>query len=220
MNKLLLVFLLVLAPVSMATADIKIAVVDLSKAFDQYYKTKDAQARLKEKQDGYQKEIQDLINDYQRMGGEAETLDKGASAQTLSAQARQDKATALTAKKQDLVNLGNKIQEMKVERTREINEELFRRHKEIVDEISKVITDYSGPQGYDLVIDKSSASAASGVSLVLYNSSKLIDITTDIITILNKSAPASSGANLSGAVAPTTPATPIPPSTPAKPAIH
>jgi outer membrane protein len=189
MNKLLLVCLFLLAPVTLASADLKVAVVDLSKAFDQYYKTKDAQSLLKQKQDGYQKEIQDLINDYERMGQEAQTLDKAANDPTLSSQARQDKSTALNAKKQDLVNLQNKIQEMKVERTREIQEELFRRHKEIVDEISKVINDYSGPQGYDLVIDKSSASAASGVSIVLYNSSKLIDITTDIIGLLNKSAP-------------------------------
>ena len=199
MNKLLLVCLLALAPFSMASADLKIAVVDLSKAFDQFYKTKDAQAKLKEKQDGYQKEIQDLINDYQHMGEEAQALDKAQNDPTLSAQARQDKATALGAKKQDLVNLGNKIQEMKVERTREIQEELLRRHKEIVDEISKVISDYSGPQGFDLVIDKSSASAASGVSIVLYNSSKLIDITTNIITLLNQTAPAASGASPSGA---------------------
>jgi outer membrane protein len=206
MNKLLLVCLLVFAPVSMASADLKIAVVDLSKAFEQYYKTKDAQARLTEKQDGYQKDIQDLINNYQHMGEEAQALDKGANDQTLSAAARQDKATALNVKKQDLVNLGNKIQEMKIERKRELDEELFRRHKEIVDEISKVINDYSGPQGYDLVIDKSSASAASGVSLVLYNSSKLIDITADIITLLNKTAPAPGGASPSGA-APTPTAT-------------
>ena len=195
MNKLLLACLLLLAPVSLASADLKIAVVDLSKTFDQYYKTKDAQALLKTKQDGYQKEIQDLINDYERMGQEAQTLDKAANDPTLSASARQDKSSALQAKKQDLVNLQNKIQEMKVERTREIQEELFRRHKEIVDEISKIITDYSGPQGYDLVIDKSSASAASGVSIVLYNSTKLLDITTEIIGLLNKNAPAGGAAS-------------------------
>jgi outer membrane protein len=206
MNKLLLVCLFLLAPVSLASAELKIAVVDLSKAFDQYYKTKDAQALLKQKQDGYQKEIQDLINDYERMGQEAQTLDKAANDPTLSTAARQDKATALNAKKQDLVNLQNKIQEMKVERTREIQEELIRRHKEIVDEISAVITTYSGPQGFDLVIDKSSASAASGVSIVLYNSGKLIDITADIIGLLNKSAPAGGTA----APAATTPAAPIP----------
>jgi Skp family chaperone for outer membrane proteins len=210
MNKLLLVCLFLLAPVTLASADIKIAVVDLSQAFDKYYKTQDAQKLLKQKQDGYQKEIQDLINDYERMGQEAQTLDKAANDPTLSGPARQDKATALNAKKQDLVNLQNKIQEMKVERTKEIQEELFRRHKEIVDEISKVITDYSGPQGFDLVIDKSSASAASGVSIVLYNSSKLIDITTEIITMLNKAAPAASTATTTstGTPATPTPATP------------
>jgi outer membrane protein len=206
MNKLLLVCLFLLAPVTLASADLKVAVVDLSKAFDQYYKTKDAQALLKQKQDTYQKEIQDLINDYERMGQEAQTLDKAANDPTLSAQARADKGTALNAKKQDLVNLQNKIQEMKVERTKEIQEELFRRHKEIVDEISTVITTYAGPQGYDLVIDKSSASAASGVSIVLYNSSKLIDITTDIVGLLNKSAPAAGAATTT--TAPATPATP------------
>ncbi|HEY0257271.1 MAG TPA: OmpH family outer membrane protein [Candidatus Methylacidiphilales bacterium] len=209
MNKLLLVCVLLFLPVSLATADLKVAVVDLSKAFDQYYKTKDAQALLKQKQDGYQKEIQDLINGYQRMGEEAQTLDKAANDPTLSAQARQDKGTALQAKKQDLINLQNKIQEMKVERTREIQEELFRRHKEIVDEISKVITDYSGPQGFDLVIDKSSASAASGVSIVLFNSGKLIDITVPIIGLLNKTAPAPGTA-----AAGTTPATPAAPAAP------
>ena len=160
MNKLLLVCLLVLAPVSIASADLKIAVIDLSKAFDSYYVTKDAQAKLKEKQDGYQKEIQDLITDYQHMGEEAQKLQDSAKDPTLSKAAQDDKSKALDAKKQDLLNMQKKIQEMKVERTREIQEELFRRHKEIVDEIAKVINDYSGPQGYDLVIDKSSASAA------------------------------------------------------------
>jgi outer membrane protein len=205
MKKLLLACLLAFVPFSIATADIKIAVIDLSKAFDQYYKTKDAQVKLKEKQDGYAKEIQDLITDYQRMGEEEQALDKQVNDPTLSPAARADKGHALDAKKQDLVNLGNKIQEMKTERTREIQEELFRRHKEIVDEISTVVTTYSGPQGYDIVIDKSSQSAASGISIILYNSSKLIDITADIIRLLNKTAPANSGVVPSGAAAPTNP---------------
>jgi len=219
MNKLLLLCLLVLAPVSMATADLKLAVVDLGKAFDQYYKTKDAQARLQEKFTGYQKELQALITDYQRMGGEAQTLDKAASDPTLSAAARQDKATALNAKKQDLVNLGNKIQEMKTERGRELEEEKYRRHQEIVAEISKVINEYSGPQGYDLVLDKSSSSGT-GISIVLYNSSKLNDITGDIIKLLNQSAPAPGGASPSGAAAASAAHTAPIPAAPAAPAAH
>jgi Skp family chaperone for outer membrane proteins len=210
MNKLLLVCLLAFAPVTMASADLKVAVIDLSKAFDSYYKTKDASARLQEKYTAYQKDVQGLITDYQHMGAEAQELDKEASDPTLSAAARQDKATALNAKKQDLVNLGEKIKEMQTERGREFDDEKFRLHQEIVGEISKVINDYAGPQGYDLVIDKSNASAASGVSIVLYNSSKLIDITTPIITILNQSAPAPGGATPSSdaAIPATPPASP------------
>lgn len=194
MNKLLLVCLLALAPVSMATADLKVAVVDLNKAFDSYYKTKDAQARLKDKEQGYQKEIQDLITEYEHMGQEAQGLDKARQDPTLSQAARDEKGKALDQKKQDLVNLGNKIQEMRTERSKEIQEELIRQHKAIVEDISKVVSDYSAPQGYDLVIDKSSQSAASGVSLVLYSSNKLNDITGDIINLLNKTAPPSTAA--------------------------
>jgi outer membrane protein len=209
MNKLLLVCLLAFAPISMASADLKVAVVDLSKAFDQYYKTQDAQTKLKEKEDTYQKEIRDLYTEYQRMGEEAQTLDKAANDPTLSAAARQDKAAALNEKKQDLVALQGKIQETTTERKGEIQEEIMRQHTEIVGEISKVISDYSGPQGYDLVLDKSNASAASGVSIVLYNSSKLIDITADIIKLLNQGAPAPGGAAPSGAVSlPGAPASP------------
>ncbi len=203
MKKLLLVCLFVFASHSIASADLKIAVIDLSKAFDSFNETKDAQAKLKVKQEGFQKEIQGYINDYQRMGEEAQSLDKGAHDPTLSTQAQSDKATALNQKKQDLLNLQNKIQELKVERTREIQEELLRRHKEIVDKISKVVVDFSKPQGFDLVIDKSSQSAASGVSIILYNSDKLTDITPTVIDQLNKMYPSAAPTGATSAAAAT-----------------
>ena len=188
MNKLLLFGFLFLAPASLAMADLKVAVVDLSKAFDAYYKTKDAQARIKEKEEGFQKDVQDMKVDYDHMVEEAQKLQDAINDPTLSSQARDDKKKALQAKGQDLQNMERKIQETTNERNRELQDEIVRRHKEIVDEITKVVNDYSGPQGFDLVIDKSSSSST-GVPLVLYNSGKLIDITTDIITKLNADAP-------------------------------
>jgi len=201
MNKLLLLCFLILTPVSLATADLKIAVIDLGKAFDSFYKTQDAQARLKEKQDGYMKDLQDMKTDYDHMGAEAQALQTASKDQTLSAEARAEKTKALQTKLQDLQTMQNKLEETKVERTRELQDEYMRRHKQIVDEIAKTITDYSGPQGYDLVIDKSSAAASSGVPYVLYNSSKLTDITADISALLNKSRPAA-GATPAPASAP------------------
>jgi outer membrane protein len=203
MKKLLLACLFAFASFSIASAEINVAIVDLNKAFDAYYVTKDAQARLKEKADTYQKELQGLANDYQHMSDDAQTLDRAAKDPTLSQQARDEKSKALDQKKQDMMNLGNKFQELKVQRNREGQEEVLRRHKEIMDEITKVITNYSGPQGFDLVIDKSAISALSGNFVVLYNSNRLKDITADIITLLNKSAPAGAGTAASTLPAPT-----------------
>jgi outer membrane protein len=189
MKKLLLLGILLFAPVSFASADLKVAVVDLSKAFDAYYKTKDAQARIKEKEEGYEKDVQDMKVDYDNMVQEAQKLKDGANDPTLSQAARDDKKKALDQKVQDLQNMERKLQETSTERNRELQDEIVRRHKEIVDEITKVVNDYSGPQGFDLVIDKSSSSST-GVPIVLYNSGKLVDITQDVISKLNAGAPA------------------------------
>src|ERR1700677_1317067 len=116
MNKLLLLCLLVLAPVSMASADLKVAVIDLGKTFDAYYKTKDAQARLKEKYEAAQKDLSDLDSEYENMQMEAQKLYDASKDPTLSAAARQDKATALQAKQQDLMALQQRLQETKQER--------------------------------------------------------------------------------------------------------
>jgi outer membrane protein len=188
MKKLLFACVLALAPFSLASADLKIAVIDLSKAFDNYYKTKDALQRIQAKEDAFSKDYQDMVADYQQMGQEAQRLQDASKDPTLSPAAQQDKAKALDQKKQDLLNLERKIEETKTERTREIQDEIMRRKKELSDEITKVINDYAAPQGYDLVVDRTSISA-SGAPIVLFASAKLIDITNDIITKLNADAP-------------------------------
>jgi Skp family chaperone for outer membrane proteins len=183
----------------MASADLKVAIIDLSKAFDSYYKTKDAQARLTEKVEQAQKDLSDLDADYEHMAQDAQKLHDASVDPTLSAQARAEKAAALQAKQQDLMAMQQKLQETKVEREREIDDERMRRHKEILDEITKLVTDYAGPQGFDLVIDKSGISANSASSLILYNSSKLVDITDEIVRQLNANAPPPTAGAPSGA---------------------
>ena len=190
MKKLLFFGLLLFVPVSMASADLKVATIDLGKAFDAYYKTKEAASHLKEKQEEAQKEIQDKVNDYQHISDEVQKLDQESKDPTLSAEARQDKAKARDQRGADLQAAGRQIEEFKTERGKELQDEYLRRRKEVVDEITKVINDYSGPQGYDLVLDKSSASATSGVPFVLFSSTKLSDITADVIKQENVGAPA------------------------------
>ena len=188
MKKLLIFCLLALAP-SFAKADLKIAVIDLGKTFDQYSVTGDARKKLNEKHDQYQKELQDMISDYNHMGEELEALIKASQDPTLSKDAQMAKAKAAEDKKQEFLALKNKLEERKNELDKELNDEMLRRHKEILDQITQVVNGYAGPAGYDLVIDTSSVTPTSGVSIILFHSSKLIDITSDITKLLNASAP-------------------------------
>lgn len=190
MKKLLIFCLLALAP-SFAKADLKIAVIDLGKTFDQYSVTGDARKKLNEKHDQYQKELQDMISDYNHMGEELEALIKASQDPTLSKDAQMAKAKAAEDKKQEFLALKNKLEERKNELDKELNDEMLRRHKEILDQITQVVNGYAGPAGYDLVIDTSSVTPTSGVSIILFHSSKLIDITADITKQLNASAPPS-----------------------------
>jgi Skp family chaperone for outer membrane proteins len=199
MKKLLIFCLLALAP-SFAKADLKIAVIDLGKTFDQYSVTGDARKKLNEKHDQYQKELQEMISDYNHMGEELEALIKASQDPTLSKDAQMAKAKAAEDKKQEFLALKNKLEERKNELDKELNDEMLRRHKEILDQITQVVNGYAGPAGYDLVIDTSSVTPTSGVSIILFHSSKLIDITADITKQLNASAPpATASAAPSGA---------------------
>lgn len=201
MKKLLFLCLLALAPFSAAHADLKIAVIDLGQAFDKYTVTADARKKLNEKHDQYQKELQDMISDYNHMGEELEALLKASQDPTLSKDAQQAKAKAADDKKQEFLALKNKLEERKSELDKELNDEMLRRHKEILDQITQVVDSYAGPAGYDLVVDTSSVTPTSGVSIILFHSSKLIDITQEIITQLNKNAPPAT-ATADSAVAP------------------
>src|SRR5260221_14608629 len=100
MNKYLLLCLLAFAPVSLASADLKIAVIDLGKPFGSYYKTKDASARIDTKKATYQKEIQDQVAEYQHMSDDAKKLYNAFNNPPLSQTARDDKGKPLQQKRQ------------------------------------------------------------------------------------------------------------------------
>ena len=174
----------------MASADLKVATVDLGKAFDAYYKTKEDQQHLKDKELEAQKEIQDKNAAYQQISDEVAKLDAESKDPTLSPEARQEKAKARDQRGGDLNAAGRALQEFADERKKELQDEFIRRRKEVVDELTAVINTYSTGQGYDLVLDKTSAAATSGVPIVLFSSSKLTDITTQVIAQENAGAPA------------------------------
>jgi outer membrane protein len=196
MKKLLILGLLVFVPASLASADLKIATVDLGQAFDAYYKTKEDISELKEKELDAQKDVQAKNAAYELIGEDVTKLDQESKDPTLSAEARTERAKARDLRGGDLDAARRSLSEFVDERKKELQDEYLRRRNNVVAELTKIITDYSSAQGYDLVLDKTSASVTSGVPIVLFSSGKLPDITADVIKQENAGAPATSSVTI------------------------
>lgn len=205
MKKLSLVLtaLVTFASFSMAS-ELKVAVVDLSKAFQDYYKTKEAEETLNERRGAFQKERQDMMNDYQKMVDETQKLRQAAEDKTLSDAAREDKKKAFETKVQDVRNQENKIRTFEQTRGRQLDDQFMRMRTSIVDEIRKAVQDYAAREKYNLLLDKSAAGVSQTPFLLYSNDVK--DITDDIVKSIN--------ANKSAASKPA--ATPAPTPAPAK----
>lgn len=220
---LLSLFAFCLLPVS---ADVKIGVVDLNKAFTEYYKTKVEEAKLNQKAQQYQQDFQQLQTKYQLATEVAQQLQGQVNDPSLSAEAKADKNNALQQKIQDIRDMEHQLEEMKTQDIQALQQEQMQETKDIIAEINKLVSDYSAQSGFDIMVDKSSLSAH-GTPVWLYLSPKLTDITQDIITKLNSTKPpglviptiSTNGAPTGAASNPTTTATP-PPADNNAPTVH
>lgn len=188
MKKPFLAILLGLLALTGAHAQTKIAVIDLQSVFNNYYKTKDAEAVLKDRAAGFEKEKNEMMSDYQKMVEEAQKLRDASTDKTLSVTAQQDKAKALDAKVQDLRNKEAQMREFASVRQKEFQDQQQRMRGGIVDEINKFISDVGAKEKYTLILDKSGVSM-NGTSIVLY-SQDVKDITDDVTKALNATKPA------------------------------
>jgi outer membrane protein len=188
----LLVAFPALSPVRAADAGPKIAIIDMQKAFNEYYKTKDAEAILRDRMAGFQKERDEMTADGQKIADEAKKLQDAANDKTLSEAARAERKTAFDAKYQEFTAKRNQIQDFNNTRSKQFEDQSRRMRTSIVEEINKFVSDLGTKEKYNLILDKSGASM-NGTSVVLF-SSDIRDITDDVIKAINANKPASSAA--------------------------
>ncbi|MDI6758939.1 MAG: OmpH family outer membrane protein [Candidatus Omnitrophota bacterium] len=164
MRKRLVVFLGVVFVfgilVGIASAADKFAYIDLSRAFSEYFKTKDYDKSLGKKEDVYTTEKNEKLNEFK---------------------AYQDKLNLLTDKQKEVkrpeVELKIKeIQEWDRKRQVDLRKEQDEKMKEIVKDIEGVVKQYSEKEGITMVFSEKA----------LVYQTKSLDITDKIIEILNK----------------------------------
>lgn len=168
---------------SPASAQIKVGVVDMSKTFSSYYKTKDAEAKL----DGARGQAtSDLDARSAALRTNMEAI------KMLEADTKDPSKRETTIKQRDAIlgkvrELDREIVELRQNRERQLQEQFLRMRGDLVQEILKVVEAQAQTAGYELVLD-SSALGISQVKSVLFASPGM-DFTDAVVAELNRSAP-------------------------------
>lgn len=165
-----------------------IAVVDLKKVFDGYWKTKQADLNLKEKAGELDKRRKDMITDFQKSEAEYKKLIEGASDSAVSIEEREKRKKSAETKLRELQEIEQSVGQFDRSARTQLGEQQRNMRDKIVLEIREVVNKKARTAGYGAVLD-SAAESAVGTPIVLFNAS-LPDLTEEIISQINATAPA------------------------------
>lgn len=169
-------------------ADYRIGTVDLGRVFTNYWKTKQAQIALDQKQSDFEKAEKEKVAAFNKAKEDYQKLTETMNDPAVSSQERDRRKKAADDQLKDLKDQNDALAEFDRYRQTTLREQLQRTHDNIVGEIRTVITAKAKAEGYSLVID-ASAQSISGTPVLLYSASNDNDITDAVIKQINLGAP-------------------------------
>lgn len=170
--------------VALAQGTTKIGTVDMNRAFKEYSKTKEAEAKINEAKNQAKKEYDDKADLYKKALDDVNKLNQQLDAPALSADAKTQKAKERDEKISSIKAMEREINEFRQTRERQLQEQALRMREGIVKEITEVVMDKVKTNNFDFVFDKSGMSL-NGVPIVMYSRDN-VDFTNDIVIVLNK----------------------------------
>ncbi len=168
----------------------KIAVIDLRKVFDEYYKTKAADAQLKDNAADLAKESKSYMEQYQKMSDEYKKLLDEANNQAVSTDERDKRKKAAEGKLLEIKELETTIRQFEKTAATTLEERKRQMREKILGEIRAVINSKVKAAGYSLVLNTASEDMNQTPMVIYHNGEN--DLTSEIITQLNAKAPVSS----------------------------
>jgi len=165
----------------------RIVTIDLNKVFNDYYKTPIASAKLKETADSFNKEHDEMMANYKKEIDELNKLRDDQDKPEYSAEVREQKRKAVADKLTETQKMQRDIDDYRTSHRKILEEQTQRMRQTILKEIQDAVDKESRDAGYQLVLDKS-GNTLNGVPGLIYSQDSL-DITGDILKILNKNQP-------------------------------
>ena len=170
-----------------AQEPVKIATVDLLKAFDSYWKTKLSNDQLKERGTDFDKVRIGMIEDLNLLREEYNRLNVSIQDQANAEEKRADDQKKAQVKLAEFKHLEQQVIEFNKNAQKTLGDQTQRLRKGRLDEIQTVISAKAKELGYDWVIDSSQDVMLPRTPTVLYTNGKN-DLTAVIMGLLNESA--------------------------------
>lgn len=193
-TKLFLVLLLASTVVGAAAEAQKIAIIDLRKTFDTYYRTKQADANLKDQAADLEKERKTMVDQYRKSEDAYKKLLDGMNDPALSSEERDKRKKSAENELLGLRAQEDRIKQFDATSRTTLAEKQRRIRDQILAEIKDKIKAKAKSGGYTMVFD-TAAETVNNTPFLLYTSGTDNDITDAVLNELNLAAPRSSGSD-------------------------
>jgi outer membrane protein len=171
-------------------AQTKIAVVDLKKVFDGYWRTKQADGQLKERAADFEKARNGLIEDYKKANEDLKKASEGLNDPAVSEEERDRRKKDLEKKLQDIREQENGIRTFEQNMRQALGEQQGRMRESVLKDIRGIVDDKAKAGGFALVFDVA-ATTINQTPAIMYNTlaGTDADITEAVLKQLNANAP-------------------------------
>ena len=188
LNRILVAFGVVAVSAATACAEQKVALVNLQKVFDGYYKTKQADSQLKEAAGNFDKIRKERLEEYQKVNEEFKKLVEGSNDPAISTDERDKRRKDAEKKGVEIKQLEDSIRQFDQTSRESLGSQQKRLRENVLNEIRELVNEKAKAGGYSMVIDSAANSAVMAPVFLFTNGEN--DLSEQLLTQLNQNAPA------------------------------
>jgi outer membrane protein len=170
-----------------AFAQTRLGTVDLRKVFDGYWKTKQADAALKDRAADMDKSHKEMLDGWRKAKEDYAKLLSDANDQAVSAEERERRKRTAETKLRDMKETEENIGQFERQARTTLDEQKRRMRDNILGEIRTVLNARAKQAGFTLVID-TAAETINSTPVILYTAGEN-DLTDQVLSQLNAAAP-------------------------------
>jgi Skp family chaperone for outer membrane proteins len=184
-RSLLAGLVLALAALS-AQAQSRIAVINMKTVFDGYWKTKQSDVTVKERQAEYEKERKKMLDSFEKLNTEYRDLDRSARDLAVSEEEQKKRKDAANSKLLEIREIERSVRDFDTNFRTQLADQIQRLRENIFRDIRELVDARARAGGFNLVLN--TAAESNQVPFVMYNAG-LPDLTQEVLTDLNAKAP-------------------------------